>query len=77
MGMSIVLYVGGSKDGDKGVMPYGFSKSRAMTDAGPEVYVERMVPLKDVGKVRVMALESLHESLLIERAATHYARHLS
>lgn len=45
--MSIVLYVGGSKDGDKGVVPYGFSKSRTMTEAGPEVYVERMVPLKD------------------------------
>jgi len=72
--MSIVLYVGGSKDGDKGVVPYGFSKSRTMTPAGPEVYVERVVPLKDVGKVRVMALESLHESILIERAATHYAR---
>ncbi|KGE52242.1 hypothetical protein WCN79_12415 [Xanthomonas axonopodis pv. vasculorum] len=75
--MSIVLYVGGSKDGDKGVVPYGFSKSRAMTDAGPEVYVERIVPLKDVGKVRVMALESLHESILVERAATHYARQVS
>ncbi|WP_355581368.1 hypothetical protein [Xanthomonas cannabis] len=57
--MSIVLYVGGSKDGDKGVVPYGFSKSRTMTASGPEIYVERMVPLKDVGKIRVMALESL------------------
>ncbi|PPU73651.1 MULTISPECIES: hypothetical protein [Xanthomonas] len=71
--MSVVLYVGGSKDGNKGVVPYGFSKSRAMTDAGPEVYVERMVPLKNLGRVRVMALESLHESILVERAATHYA----
>ncbi|MEE7546101.1 hypothetical protein HF319_02745 [Xanthomonas sp. Kuri4-1] len=72
--MSIVLYVGGSKDGDKGVVPYGFSKSRAMTAAGPEVYVERMLALKEVGRVRVMALETMHESIVVERAAGHYAR---
>ncbi|KAB7771120.1 hypothetical protein [Xanthomonas maliensis] len=75
--MSIVLYVGGSKDGDKGVVPYGFSKSRTMTASGPEIYVERMVPLKNVGKIRVMALESLQESLLAERAERHYAHQLS
>jgi len=34
--MAIVLYVGGSKDGEKGVVPYGFSKSRADTALGPE-----------------------------------------
>ncbi|HBK46336.1 MAG TPA: hypothetical protein DDZ67_07855 [Xanthomonadaceae bacterium] len=72
--MSIVLYVGGSKDGEKGVMPYGFSKSRTMTEAGPEVYVERVLALETVGKVRVMALESLNESILVERICGHYAR---
>ena len=36
--MAIVLYVGGSKDGDKGLVPHGFSKSRADTDTGPEIY---------------------------------------
>ncbi len=72
--MSILLYVGGSKDGTKGVMPYGFSKSMAMTEGGPEVYVERTVAVRNLGNVRVMALESLHESILVERAASHYRR---
>ncbi len=41
--MAIVLYVGGSKDGEKGVVPYGFSKSRADTALGPEFYTERFM----------------------------------
>jgi len=41
--MAIVLYVGGSKDGDKGLVPHGFSKSRADTDTGPEIYTERFM----------------------------------
>jgi hypothetical protein len=69
--MPIVLYVGGSKDGEKGVMPYGFSKSMAMTDAGREVYVERVLALEAIGKVRVMALESLNECIVMQRAAQH------
>ncbi len=32
------FFVGGSKDGEKGVVPYGFSKSRADTALGPEFY---------------------------------------
>ena len=65
--MSIVLYVGGSKDGDKGVVPYGFSKSRTMTEAGPEVYVERMVPLKDVaGRTKFVPAD--HEWIQAARA---------
>ncbi|PPU95450.1 hypothetical protein XpopCFBP1817_08585 [Xanthomonas populi] len=58
-------------------MPYGFSKSGTMTAIGSEKYVARMVPLKDVDKIRVMAFESLHESILVERAVTHSARRVS
>ncbi len=56
--MAIVLYVGGSKDGEKGVVPYGFSKSRADTALGPEFYTERFMELQGVGKVRLMALKA-------------------
>ncbi|MDG2524295.1 hypothetical protein P6166_02840 [Stenotrophomonas sp. HITSZ_GD] len=72
--MSILLYVGGSKDGEKGLVPYGFSRSMAMTEEGPEFYVERTLSLDRVGRVRVMALESLQDSLLAERLADHYAQ---
>ncbi len=72
--MSILLYVGGSKDGEKGLVPYGFSRSMAMTEGGPEFYVERTLSLERVGKVRVMALESLQDTLVAERLADHYAR---
>lgn len=72
--MSIVLYVGGSKDGEKGVVPYGFSKSVAMSEAGREVYVERVLALDRIGKVRVMALESMTESIVVQRTAGHYRR---
>ncbi|HHW4679671.1 MAG TPA: hypothetical protein ACQGQH_09645 [Xylella sp.] len=75
--MSIVLYVGGSKDGDKGIVPHGFNKARAMTKAGPEVYVQRTLSLAKIGTVRVMALESLQEDILAERTADHYARRAS
>ncbi len=57
--MAIVLYVGGSKDGEKGVVPYGFSKSRADTALEPEFYTERFMELQGVGKVRLMALEGM------------------
>ncbi|WP_448136024.1 hypothetical protein [Stenotrophomonas rhizophila] len=70
--MAIVLYVGGSKDGDKGVVPHGFSKSRAGTDAGPEIYTERFMELPGIGKIRVMALESLRDEIVHQRTAQHY-----
>lgn len=72
--MSILLYVGGSKDGEKGVVPYGFSRSMAMTEDGPEIYSERVLSLDAVGRVRVMALESLQDHFVVERLADHYAR---
>ncbi|HVJ36743.1 MAG TPA: hypothetical protein VM687_02945 [Stenotrophomonas sp.] len=71
--MSILLYVGGSKDGEKGLVPYGFSRSMAMTEEGPEFYAERVLSLEHVGKVRVMALESLQDTWVAERLASHYA----
>ncbi len=70
--MAIVLYVGGSKDGDKGLVPHGFSKLQAETDAGPEIYTERFMELQGLGKVRVMALESLQDEAVKARAARHY-----
>ncbi|MBD3828784.1 MULTISPECIES: hypothetical protein [Stenotrophomonas] len=70
--MAIVLYVGGSKDGDKGLVPHGFSKSRAETAQGPEIYTERFMELQGVGRVRVMALESLLDESVKVRAAQHY-----
>lgn len=70
--MAIVLYVGGSKDGDKGVVPHGFSKSRADTDAGPEIYTERFMELPGIGKIRVMALETLRDEIVHQRTAQHY-----
>lgn len=72
--MSIVLYVGGSRDGEKGVMPYGFHKSMSVGAAGREIYVERVLALADIGKVRVMALESLSECIVVQRTAEHYRR---
>lgn len=75
--MSIVLYVGGSKDGDKGVVPYGFNKTRTMTKTGPEIYVQRTLSLAKIGTVRVMALEYLQEDTVMERTADHYARRAS
>jgi len=70
--MAIVLYVGGSKDGDKGLVPHGFSKSQADTELGPEIYTERFMELQGVGRVRVMALESLLDESVKVRAAQHY-----
>jgi len=70
--MAIVLYVGGSKDGDKGVVPHGFSKSRAETDTGPEIYTERFMELQGLGRIRVMALESMLDESVRARAAQLY-----
>ncbi|OEY99345.1 MULTISPECIES: hypothetical protein [Stenotrophomonas] len=70
--MAIVLYVGGSKDGDKGLVPHGFTKSQADTDIGPEIYTERFMELQGLGRVRVMALESLNDDAAKLRAARHY-----
>ncbi|WP_369944502.1 hypothetical protein [Xanthomonas medicagonis] len=71
--MSVVLYIGGSKDGEKGVVPYGFSKSMKQTEAGPEIYVERMLAVSD-RQIRIMALESLQDEIVVERLHQYYAR---
>ncbi|HAI94716.1 MAG TPA: hypothetical protein DCM36_08445 [Xanthomonadaceae bacterium] len=71
--MSIVLYVGGSRDGEMGSMPWGLRKSMLETENGPEIYVERMLPLCGMGTVRVMALESLQDDAASARAVKHYA----
>ncbi|MBB5944048.1 MULTISPECIES: hypothetical protein [Xanthomonas] len=71
--MSVVLYIGGSKDGEKGVMPYGFRKSMKETEAGPEIYVERVLALSD-RQVRIMALESLQDDIVVERLHRYYSR---
>lgn len=69
--MAVVLYIGGSKDGEKGVVPYGFSKTRRDTDAGPEIYVERMMDVSGKGRVRVMVLESLRDDIAFQRLSRH------
>jgi hypothetical protein len=71
--MSIVLYVGGSKDGTRGFIPHGFTKSMLETaEYGREIYVEHMVRLARFGTVRIMALETLCEELIASWAARHY-----
>ena len=70
--MSIVLYVGGSKDGSRGVVPHGFTRCMLETEQGREIYVERLLRLPQVGTVRVMALEQLDERLLARDVARHY-----
>ena len=69
--MAIVLYIGGSKDGKKGVVPYGFSKTRMDTDNGPEIYVERMLDTGGRGRMRVMVLEELREEIALQRLNRH------
>jgi hypothetical protein len=71
--MAIVLYIGGSKDGDKGVLPYGFSKTRADTEHGPEIYVERIMPVTGRGSMRVMVLEDLRDDVASQRLYKHLA----
>ncbi|MBD9537700.1 hypothetical protein ATCM_08600 [Stenotrophomonas sp. ATCM1_4] len=71
--MAVVLYIGGSKDGDKGVLPYGFSKTRADTENGPEVYVERMLDVTGRGRMRVMVLEDLRDDIASQRLNQHLA----
>ncbi|MBO9717086.1 MAG: hypothetical protein J7507_09815 [Pseudoxanthomonas sp.] len=71
--MSIVLYVGGSKDGTRGFVPHGFTKSmRETVEYGREIYVEHMVRLARYGTVRIMALESLCEDIIAGLVARHY-----
>jgi hypothetical protein len=71
--MAIVLYIGGSKDGDKGVLPYGFSKTRADTEHGPEFYVERMMDVRGRGRMRVMVLQDLRDDIVCQRLNQHLA----
>lgn len=71
--MSIVLYVGGSKDGTRGFVPQGFTKTMLETvEHGREIYVEKMVRLARYGTVRIMALETLCEELLAGWVDRHY-----
>jgi hypothetical protein len=71
--MSIVLYVGGSKDGTRGFVPHGFTKSmRETVEYGREIYVEHMVRLARYGTVRIMALESLCEEIIASLVTRHY-----
>lgn len=69
--MSVLLYVGGSRDGEKGVLPYGFSKTRMDTEAGPEIYVERTLDVGGRGRMRVMVLEDLREDIAVQRLGKH------
>lgn len=69
--MAIVLYIGGSKDGDKGVLPYGFRKTRADTEHGPEIYVERMMSVSGRQPMRVMVLEDLRDEVASQRLNQH------
>ncbi|MNM43704.1 hypothetical protein D3C81_545860 [compost metagenome] len=69
--MAVVLYIGGSKDGDKGVVPYGFSKTRADTENGPEFYVERMMEISGRARMRVMVLEDLRDDIASQRLSQH------
>ncbi|MGE8234150.1 MAG: hypothetical protein ACN6OR_12220 [Stenotrophomonas sp.] len=71
--MAVVLYIGGSKDGDKGVLPYGFSKTRADTEHGPEIYVERTMNVSGRGSMRVMVLEDLRDDVASQRLYQHLA----
>ena len=71
--MTIVLYVGGSKDGTRGFVPNGFTRfMRETVEYGREICVERMVRLARYGTVRIMALESLCEDLVACFAARHF-----
>ena len=71
--MSTVLYVGGSKDGTRGFVPNGFTKTMLETvEHGREIYVERMVRLARYGTVRIMALETLCEELIAGLVSRHY-----
>ena len=71
--MSIVLYVGGSKDGTRGFVPHGFTKSmRETVEYGREIYVEHMVRLARYGTVRIMALETLCEEIIASLVTRHY-----
>jgi hypothetical protein len=71
--MSIVLYVGGSKDGTRGFIPHGFTKSmRETVEYGREIYVEHIIRLARYGTVRIMALESLCEEIIASLVTRHY-----
>lgn len=69
--MSIVYYVGGSKDGKKGIMPYGLTKLQASGEQGEEIYVERLLDLEGMGRIRVMALEGLHDEIIVQQLSRH------
>jgi len=59
--VEVVLYIGGSKHGDRGVLPHGFSKTRVDSRKGSEIYVQRFLAMGERKRVPVMILENLHE----------------
>ena len=70
--MTHVIYVGGSKDGTRGMMPYGLRKLQSDGKQGIEIYVEKTLQLQGGGRVRVMALEGLQDEVLVKQLHTHY-----
>ena len=70
--MTHVIYVGGSKDGTRGMMPYGLRKLQAQSNNGTEIYIEKTIDLHGIGRIRVMALEGLHEEALARQLHQHY-----
>jgi len=59
--VEVVLYIGGSKHGERGVLPHGFSKTRVDSRQGSEIYVQRFLAMGERRRVPVMILENLHE----------------
>ena len=72
--MTVLVYVGGSKDGTRGFMPHGLTKLQVHGKRGPEIYVERLVDLRAGGRVRVMVLEGLKDEIVLEQANRHCRR---
>jgi len=71
--VKVVLYIGGSKHGERGVLPYGFSKTRVDSRQGTEIYVQRLLAVGERRPVPVMILENLHE----ETASALLYKHLN
>lgn len=69
--MTIVYYVGGSKDGSQGLMPYGLTKLQSQSDAGSEIYVEKHLQVGGRRRLRVMALEGLTDERIHFLAQRH------
>lgn len=70
--MVIVFYVGGSKDGEKGVVFYGFSKFCVDIVLGLEFYMEWFMELQGVGKVCLMVLEGMCDEIVMQCVVCYY-----